>query len=298
MDPAVLHLARQIPPVKQVTPLTARTDVINLGVIEVTDFGTFDSKTTLERYRSHEDRFRLVSEATNEKPAAAQIIQSLVINTSQALSPAMLDLGCGDGALTRLLAPNFEQILGVDRHASRLNKAQESSITVNASWIEKDIDNFGLEDSNISPSLTLMSHVLYYFREDQGAQARILNREYSRLAPGGSLVLIHSGLTGVREDIHNIGIANSFPFRPFLEQQAALYESIFAAENFHAVSFETRIEATKELAKELLTFFAAPIESISDEVIEEVLGRYENEKGTYVLPYSQVAFIVTKPWHA
>ncbi|HAD61915.1 MAG TPA: class I SAM-dependent methyltransferase [Planctomycetaceae bacterium] len=49
------------------------------------------------------------------------IAQSIIENTS---GGSLLDLACGDGTLTKMLAPHFDRVVGVDAAASHLEKAK------------------------------------------------------------------------------------------------------------------------------------------------------------------------------
>ena len=288
---------------KPITPgrfLTTSINLTDLGTIDITDFQIVGARAALTEYAVHKDRFRLVADATNEKAAIAQVVRDHVIGKKQSLVEHLLDLGCGDGTLTRLLAPYFDKgVVGVDREATRLAKARENSQNISAEWIETDLIKFDLDGHSIRPTVTLLSHVLYYFRNELETQERLLRREFARLAPAGDLVLIHSGLTGFREDIHNRELPGSFPFEQFLKQQVELYQSIFGSAIVEALSFNTPISASRELATELLRFFADPIpkSEIDEATITKILNPYEDGQGQFTFPYTQVAFVISKPWH-
>lgn len=107
----------------------------------------------------------------------------------------ILDLGCGDGALTEKLIAAGAQVIGVDASAEQVQAAQRRGIDARVCQVEDlpFIEEFDAVFSNA---------VLHWVKDQPAALRRI----YQSLKPGGRLVAELGGsgcVNNIREAIHN-----------------------------------------------------------------------------------------------
>jgi SAM-dependent methyltransferase len=105
----------------------------------------------------------------------------------------ILELGCGVGALCRVLAPFAESVTGVDIAATAVQRATNLSRNhSNVAFASADIRTFDTADaSGRRYDLIVIADVLYYAlaRDDKLALEAIACRVAACLAPGGLVLL-------------------------------------------------------------------------------------------------------------
>ena len=102
----------------------------------------------------------------------------------------VLDLGCGLGALSRLLAPRAEHVLGLDLAQAAVDHAAAASTGfANAAFRQGDVTALP-PDLEGRFDLVVVADTLYYLAAlDDGALDGIAARIAALLAPGGTVLL-------------------------------------------------------------------------------------------------------------
>src|SRR5262245_37218951 len=96
---------------------------------------------------------------------------------------AVLDVGCGTGLMSAMLAAQGRQVVGVDLSSAMIAQARRRSGSC-ATFIEADAENLPIASSSVDAVVNLIS--LHHYPDPSRAVA-----EFRRvLRPGGSLVLI------------------------------------------------------------------------------------------------------------
>ena len=94
----------------------------------------------------------------------------------------VLDLGCGTGFFTDLLASYFQQVIGVDISTKMLTFAQKNR-TKNISWIESDAHNLPLQNNSID---LVYSNLMIQWCDPLET---VINEVLRVLKPGGLFLL-------------------------------------------------------------------------------------------------------------
>lgn len=121
-----------------------------------------------------------------------------------------LDIGCGLGVLTRMLASSVNEVLGVDFSQNAVDRAAELSVGAkNARFKQADL----LHIKDLSDGLfdlIVMADTLYYLSpQSEELFADIRDQLTGLLTPGGVLLLVNhfyfrfDGLSRVSRRIHN-----------------------------------------------------------------------------------------------
>jgi SAM-dependent methyltransferase len=128
--------------------------------------------------------------ARGRLPYPPQLVESLRVELGQDGTGRLLDVGCGPGSLTHLLAPVFEEALGIDASEAMVREARagaagnERFVHLRAEDLPAGLGAF--RTATLAQSFHWM---------DQPAVARVL---FDMLDPGGALV--HVGATTHRGD--------------------------------------------------------------------------------------------------
>ncbi len=142
----------------------------------------------------------------------------------------VLDIGCGLGAFTRMLAPFAEQVLGTDISAEAIKQARELSVDhPNVSYSQRDMLDPPQQESAFD--LIIIADTLYYVdpRTAVGLKS-IAGNISSRVAPGGLVLIVNHYFFGVdmasrdTRDIHD-----AFRWAPTLECVAEYRRAFFLA---------------------------------------------------------------------
>lgn len=108
---------------------------------------------------------------------------------------SVLEVGCGEGHMTRLLADRADRVVGVDISDIALGRARRAGLPPNVSVVRGDLLDAQLPSEVQAGAfdLVICAEVLYYcYRLPLGAASRrTLERLVAWLAPGGDLVLMH-----------------------------------------------------------------------------------------------------------
>lgn len=111
----------------------------------------------------------------------------------------VVDLGCGNGALTAQLQSRGYQTLGIDASAAMLNKAKETHATLQ--FMQADACTFHLPEK----ADAVFSNAVFHWIDDQES---LVKNIAENLRPGGQFVFEFGG-TGCAETVHR-ALARAF----------------------------------------------------------------------------------------
>ncbi|WP_030764508.1 SAM-dependent methyltransferase [Streptomyces sp. NRRL F-2664] len=119
-----------------------------------------------------------------------------------------LEIGCGAGALTRLLAPHCEELLATDCSAAAVEQARATCADLEGVSFATLRVPEDLSDGQADLDLVVMSEVGYYLSDaDLHLAAR---RIRARLRPGGHLLLAHWVHEGPGDVMTGRGVHEAF----------------------------------------------------------------------------------------
>lgn len=192
-----------------------------------------------------------------------EILPSIPANGS------LLDIGPGDGSLTKIIAPHFEHITMVDINHQGLDNVKEMlPSSINITQIIGSVSNIELKSNHYN--LAVLSHMLYYI--DPQLWLGIIKSVYKGLKENGILVIILGGdEQGKAELIQNFGGETLE-----IDQLALQCLNTFGDSNvtLHA-SDESFVTCTQESMLHILGFMLADANITAS---EDDLNRYITQK--------------------
>jgi SAM-dependent methyltransferase len=126
--------------------------------------------------------------ATGGVPYPAEVADALVAPLELNGSGRLLDVGCGPGSLTRLLAPHFEQAIGVDADADMLAEAARLATQQqirNVVWRH-------LRGEDLRADLPPVQVVTFAQSFHWMDRPRVASAVRRLLVPGGAVVHVHA----------------------------------------------------------------------------------------------------------
>lgn len=118
-------------------------------------------------------------------------------NALAALAPGShlaLDVGCGNGQLTALLGPHFQQVIGIDPSGSQLVHAVAGD---NISYLQQDAENIGLPDKSVD--LVVVAQAAHWFDLDRFyAEVRRIGRQ------GAVIALVSYGVPYIPDPVNSV----------------------------------------------------------------------------------------------
>jgi predicted TPR repeat methyltransferase len=149
-----------------------------------------------------------------------------------------LDLGCGRGEMTRRLAPQVDEVLGLDLSNPALEQARRLSANLpNVCYGQADVIAL---DSSLDGEfdLVVLADTLYYVSPLDDAVLKDLRESVVRLlAPGGTLLLANHFFSGFDQDSRTSRrIHDSFRWAPGLRLEAEHRRPFYLASLFERVS--------------------------------------------------------------
>ncbi|NCB73718.1 MAG: class I SAM-dependent methyltransferase [Clostridia bacterium] len=185
----------------------------------------------------------------------------------------VLDLGCGNGALTQKLAEEGMLVLGMDASGDLLQIAKEKHPGL--SFLEGDATNFTLPE----PVDVVFSNAVFHWIERK-KQPDLLQCVYRSLNPNGQFVfefgghgnnaLIHDAL---KAEFEKPGFSYQFPFYfPTIGEYSALLERA-GFKVTYAILFDrmTELQGENGLSDWIHMFIKTPFENISEAAQEEII---------------------------
>jgi ArsR family transcriptional regulator len=138
-------------------------------------------KVVEERRRRSRDHFAGTS---NGSPGIEAVgLRAEILAAAAPSSLTVVDAGCGDGALTELLAERFDRVIAVDHSPERLEAARARVDAANVSFRQGEVDGLPLDAAEAD--LVFLSLVLHHVPEIPAA----LREAHRVLRPGGKVVV-------------------------------------------------------------------------------------------------------------
>lgn len=181
-----------------------------------------------------------------------------------------IDFGCGTGASTRLIAPLFETVTGVDYAADLLQEAEELTAADNVSYVRANLSS----QMRLSFQADVAFCINCLIHPDHGARLQIARQIASCLTPGGAALFVV----------------------PSLESVLRTYQTLIRC---GAASGEKRSTAARTVRHQASEEMESPAEGIvrvggmaTKHYLHDELAEFLSEAGFNVTDIQRVAF----PW--
>lgn len=203
---------------------------------------------------------------------------------------SLLDIGPGDGSLTKAIAQHFKQVTLVDVNHNALDNMKELlPLSVNSTQITGSILNVDFKLSHYN--LVLLSHMLYYI--DPQLWLGIIKSVYQSLKDGGILVIILGGdELGKSELIHHFGGQVLE-----IDQLAHQCRNTFGDHNVHLyASDESFVTSTQEAMLHIAGFMLADadVTASKDELNRYIIQKLQHSPSHFELTTRQKYIIIKK----
>lgn len=191
----------------------------------------------------------------------------------------VVDLGCGNGALSKKLLDRGYRVLGIDASEDMLRIAQKQYPEIEFQLA--DAQNFKIAEK---ADVIFSNAVLHWIDADQ--QEKLIQNIFNQLKPGGQFVCEFGG-KGCAEKIHStleknflkyqLPYPRTFYFPTIGEYTPILEKCGFQVE--YAVLFDRPTEQNSKdgLVDWIRMFITAPFEGISEEMAEVILSQTVKE---------------------
>ena len=216
----------------------------------------------------------------------------------------VVDLGCGNGALTEKLAQRGYRVLGVDASAEMLAKAR--SLHPELTFVQGDATALALD----APADVIFSNAVFHWI-DADRQPLLAASLASALRPGGQLVCEFGGY-GCAEHVH-AALERAFERRglvyprtfyfPTIGQYAPMLEAA-GLRVTHAQLFDRPTPQPPEVGLRgwIGMFVTAPFEGMATSLREAIVAKAESElrgalqraDGTWVIDYVRIRLRAVK----
>jgi trans-aconitate methyltransferase len=235
----------------------------------------------------------------------ARFVSDLGMPVVELLAPLpgedILDLGCGDGALTKKLADLGCNVVGVDASPEMVAAARASGLDARV------VDGHALQFSGEFDAV-FSNAVLHWLRQPQ----RVIEGVWRALRPGGRFVGEFGGsgnvatiVTAVEDVLRKRG-TDPKAFNPWYNPTAEEYRTLLEAQGFEVRSidlFPRQTPLPSSIVGWLETFaqsFAAALPSADrsrffEEVAERCLPKLRDSDGRWHADYVRLRFAAAKP---
>lgn len=203
---------------------------------------------------------------------------------------SLLDIGPGDGSLTKTLAPHFKHITMVDINHHALNQLKEMlPSSINSTQITGNILNIDLKSDHYN--LAVLSHMLYYIKPQ--LWLGIIKSVYQSLKENGMLVIIMGGdELGKSELIQHFG-GEVLEINPL----AAQCRNTFGVSNVSLyASNESFVTCTQEAMLHISGFMLADanISASKDDLTRYITQRLRHSYSHFEMTTQQKYIIIKK----
>lgn len=193
----------------------------------------------------------------NPRSTIPQIDRESLIKKRLPLGGArVIDIGCGEGWFTQLVASESESIIGIDPSKTAIERASAANSSANATYHLASADNLPVEDS-------WADRVVYYnslHHVPTELQPKALKETARVLAPGGLLLIVEPLAKGSAYEL----------FQP-VEDEAAVYDT--------TLQLILGIAASEEFEQDLEELFIdSYVYASFDEFLDQVLVVDEQRK--------------------
>lgn len=215
----------------------------------------------------------------------------------------VVDLGCGNGALSEKLCERGYRVLGVDASANMLREAQKAHPSL--SFMAADATEFSLEEK----ADVIFSNAVFHWIDGEKQECLIKNVA-DQLKPGGTLVCEFGG-KGCAETVHAAlernFIKRGYPYlRPFYFPTIGEYAPLLEKYGFrveYATLFDRpTVQKTDHGLEDWIRMFvkkafeAVPADT-ADEIIRETVKELEDRlfvEGKWIVDYVRIRFKARK----
>lgn len=137
----------------------------------------------------------------NNTNAVPEVDRESIIKQHLPLAGAsVIDVGCGEGWLTQLLAPETRSVIGIDPSATAIERATAAKISNNETYLVGSADNLPVDDA--------WADIIVYYNSLHHVPAAIQPKaamETARvLAPGGVLCIIEPLASGAAYELFQL----------------------------------------------------------------------------------------------
>lgn len=228
-------------------------------------------------------------QSTNEKKVLAEFVLKEIIPRLPS-KESMLDVGFGDGKLTRWIGRNFDSVVAIE---ARNGKEQQIFSLIPRGKRTTDIVRADFNDVNLGKGafdFALASHVLYsYFPED--SWLKVAGKIADSLKPGGMMVFTFNGTGDGYQMVQDFGGRN-----PTVEKFANLLAREHGKRNVEVHSMKHKVIAgdlPHALHIAAFYLFDVIVKAKTTEVAD-YLSRFLKADGTYEMKQEQIAIAVRK----
>lgn len=243
----------------------------------------------------------------------ARFVADLAADLIDWLAPvageSVLDLGCGDGALTTRIAASGVDVTGVDGSLPMVSAAKAHGLTAVVADGQRLGDAAELDHSFDS---VFSNAALHWMRDDPQA---VIDNVFARLKPGGRFVAemgaagnvapIHAALRAeARAHGHDPDVLGPWYFPTEAAYLARLTTAGFHIERAYTFTRPTTLPGDvadwlTTLARPFVTAFAEgpPRDDYVAAVRERLIGEMRQRDGQWIAPYVRLRFIARKPDH-
>uniref|UniRef100_A0A674NUE2 Methyltransferase type 11 domain-containing protein n=1 Tax=Takifugu rubripes TaxID=31033 RepID=A0A674NUE2_TAKRU len=190
-------------------------------------------------------RFRAPDEV---RDTVLQFLDEKYINISRRQSHVLaVDLGCGTGQTTRLLAPHFQEVVGIDVSETQLEQARAVLSCPDITYRKGTAEDLPFPDGSVD--LITASSAAHYFDE-----SKFMAEANRVLKPGGCIALIDFPLQKMRLHYRDCGERLTDIFHQVSQEITDTSIPVVKSENmledfFSAISFPDKQRAEGILEK-------------------------------------------------
>jgi len=136
--------------------------------------------------------------------------ETIIMERLQIDRARLLDIGCGEGWLTQLVAARSESVIGIDPSTTALARANAENTATNATYLLASAENLPLERS--CADIVVFYNSLHHVAA--AVQSRAIEETARVLVPGGILCIVEPVASGAAYEL----------FKP-AEDESAVYAS-------------------------------------------------------------------------
>jgi len=164
---------------------------------------------------------------TNDIPRVDR--ESLIKERLPLAGARVIDVGCGEGWFTQLVAPKTDKVIGIDPSATAIGRARAVTNSSNATYLLASADSLPVEDS--WADIVVYYNSLHHVPAD--LQSKAIAETARVLVPGGILCIVEPMTSGSAYEL----------FRA-VEDESAVYASTYklVLETGNGAEFQQELE--------------------------------------------------------
>jgi len=138
--------------------------------------------------------------------------ESLIIERLPLEGARVIDIGCGEGWLTQLVAPHTDTVIGIDPSATALGRARAENTAINGNFVLASAEDLPLD--HVWADIVIYFNSLHHVPE--ALQSKALEEASRVLAQGGILCIVEPLASGAAYEL----------FQP-AEDESAVYATTY-----------------------------------------------------------------------